>query len=177
MSSAAVKTPGGYYGTIDVPDALEQAVRRFADSVRSAFTKLEGRGRPVLVDALIYTDSDQESGNTMLPEMPVYVARTDLELLGATFTRDVAATAEHTLTLYRRDGLGGTTATTIGTIAYTAADATAWRAFVPKAFLLASAGVKVTAGQVVTLKITKSGGAAANIVRGTLGLKLREVVA
>lgn len=165
---------GGYYGQIQVPDTDDHAIRRFADSVRQFVEGLESRGRPIEVVLPFETDSDQESGNTMLPEFPVYVPRVDVELQSATFVRDISAAAEHTLTLAKRDGRAGSTATTIGAIDYLSAGATAWTAFVAKEFSLSVKGVPLKTGEVVTLTIVKSGGAAAKIVRGILTLRMRE---
>lgn len=165
-----------YYPLPDVPDKADPPWRRFVEQVRAVFGKLESYGQPIEVHQPFYTDSAYAQAGIPIPEVPVYRADRNVELLYATWTPVASNPLEHDLKLYQRQ-LGPSNQTLIQTISALSVTASDWIASTAKRFDNTAAGKELRSGELLTLEITDATGApAVQTPIGLLSLYLRGAV-
>ena|SRR6185503_4917112 len=141
-----------YYQPPDFPDKAEPPWRRFVEQVRTFIGKVEAYGQPIEVHQPFYTDSAYAVAATPLPELAVYRADKDVELLSAYWTPVYSGTVEHKLSIYHRQS-GVSNQTLVQQILGGSVAITEWTANTPKLFYATAAGRLVRSGEVLTLEI------------------------
>lgn len=156
-----------YYTMPELPEKAEPPWRKFVEQVRSVIGKLEQYGQPIEVSQPFYTDSAYATAGVPVPEVAVYRADRDSELLYATWTPVTSGVVEHTISVYHRQS-GPANQTLVQRILGDSVATTDWLANTPKQFTKVASGQQVRKGEILTLEIVDA--AAVPAVQTPIGL-------